>query len=40
MIVDNVPISSLVHWTNGGGDTGRERVEHRRFLQLSTLTNM
>ena len=34
MIVDNVPTTSLVHWTNEGGDIGRERVEHRSFLQL------
>jgi len=34
MIADNALANSLVHWTNGGGDTGRRRVEHRSFLQL------
>ena len=34
MNVDKALANSLVHWTNGGGDTGRIRVEHRNFLQL------
>ena len=34
MIADNAPANSLVHWTNGGGDTGRGRVKHRSILQL------
>ena len=37
MIVDNAPAISLVHWTNGGGDAGRRRVEHRSILKLSVL---
>ena len=35
MRVDNAPANSFVHWTNGGGDTGRGWVEHRNILQLS-----
>ncbi len=38
MMTDNAPANSEVHWTSGGGDTGRRRVEHRSFLQCGSLT--
>jgi len=31
MNVDKAPANSFVRWTDGSGDTGRRRVEHRNF---------
>jgi SpoU rRNA methylase family enzyme len=34
MSTDKALADSIVHWTVGGGDTGRGRVERIDFLQL------
>ncbi len=34
MNVDKALANSLVYWTDGSGDTGRRRAEHRNILQL------
>ncbi len=35
MMTDKAPANFKLHRSLGGGDTGRGRVEHRNFLQLS-----
>ena len=35
MMTDKGPANLRLYWNLGGGDTGRGRVEHRNFLQLS-----
>jgi hypothetical protein len=35
MNTDKALANSMVHWTVGGGDTGRGRVERISFLSLS-----
>jgi hypothetical protein len=35
MMTDKAPANFRLYRSLGGGDTGRGRVEHRNFLQLS-----